>query len=102
MSHTVTVAPYGAVVTFSRSKVGWSRLAPESPAKGLAGACTELSPGHYLIGWFDGKLSTLVHECTHAAMFLLQHVGIDPTDSQGETLAYLLEWLFVQGRKETA
>lgn len=98
MTHTFTVALYGVVVTICRTKVGWSGYAPENPATGLAGACMGLSPGHYLIGWFDGRLSTLVHECVHAALFILRHVGMNPADSQGEAMAYLTEYLFQQAR----
>lgn len=44
----------------------------------------------YVVGWFDKCTRTLVHETTHAALFVLEDVGISPTDSRGEPLCYLL------------
>lgn len=96
MGHTLTVAPYGAVVTFSRTKVGWLGHAPDSPVAGLAGAFLSLQDGRFLIGWFDGRISTLVHECVHAAEAILRYYDVPP---KGEALAYLTEYLFAQGRK---
>ena len=43
----------------------------------------------YLVGAFDGRPSTLSHELTHAALFILQRANINPNDSNGETLASL-------------
>jgi hypothetical protein len=43
----------------------------------------------YLVGNFDGRVSTLSHELTHTALFILQRAGIDPNDSNGEALASL-------------
>ena len=47
----------------------------------------------YLVGWYTGLPSTLVHESGHLAQFILQRAGIDPTDSKGETFCYLQEEL---------
>lgn len=48
----------------------------------------------YVLGWFDGKNQTLVHEVCHLALFVLGTAGIEPRDSQGETMCYLLDYLF--------
>jgi hypothetical protein len=47
----------------------------------------------FLVGWYSGTLSTLVHEITHVMVFLFEHVGIDPRDSNGEVAAYLVGYL---------
>lgn len=57
---------------------------------------------HYLIGVFSksgARYETLVHECGHAAFFILNRAGIDPRDSQGEAYCYVLDWLFKQGTR---
>lgn len=48
----------------------------------------------YMIGWFNRKPETLVHECVHCSQFILVRAGIDPRDSDGETMAYLTGYLF--------
>lgn len=58
------------------------------PAQNEAGARL------YVVGWFDGELPTLVHECGHLAVFVLGHAGIDPKDSAGEPLCYVLDYVF--------
>jgi hypothetical protein len=98
VTHTFTVAPYGLLATICTTKLGWSGYAPESPATGLLGAFLMIRDGHFLIGWFDGRLSTLVHECVHAAEAMLSYVGITP---KGEALAYLTEHLFQKCRAMT-
>lgn len=50
----------------------------------------------FLIGWFDGNRSTLVHEAGHLAIFVCKRVGIDPNDSAGEAFCYLLGDLTMQ------
>lgn len=94
--YSFTVALYGAEVAISRTKLGWVGLTQINAPTGSAGALLEVSPGSYVIGWFDGRLSTLVHECTHCAEAILRHVGVPV---RGEQLAYLTEHLFTQARK---
>lgn len=49
----------------------------------------------YLIGVFDGKLSTLVHECAHATFYVCNDIGIDiETNQRNETYCYLLDRMF--------
>lgn len=50
----------------------------------------------YLIGWYDRNPGSLVHECVHCGMFVLQRAGIDPTGDAGEALAYLTDYLFMR------
>lgn len=42
----------------------------------------------------DGCPMTLLHECTHATLAVLDHVGIDPQSSRGEPMCYLLEHMY--------
>lgn len=46
----------------------------------------------YMIGVFDGNISTLVHEAAHVAFYICRDVGVtlDINDSN-ETYAYLIE-----------
>jgi hypothetical protein len=62
--------------------------------KPLADGCTAMlmhpsGAVTYLVGHFDGRTSTLSHEITHTALFVLDRAGINPADSHGETLASL-------------
>jgi hypothetical protein len=43
----------------------------------------------YLVGWFDGKVSSLSHELIHVADMVLRNAGIDPRSNDAEPLAYL-------------
>ncbi|APU00289.1 hypothetical protein HOR55_gp02 [Ralstonia phage RS-PII-1] len=88
--------PYGVPVAFVKSRKGWSTLTGEPPPDGAVGVC-QWASGLLVIGWFDRRAQTLCHECVHAGLAILEYVGIDPRDSQGEALAYLTDWLFGQG-----
>ena len=49
----------------------------------------------YLIGVFDNSISTLVHECAHAAFYCCSDVGVPiHTDQPNETYCYLLDRMF--------
>ena len=37
--------------------------------------------------------STLAHECFHAAMAIAEMVGLEPTRTANEEIAYLISWL---------
>lgn len=51
------------------------------------------------IGIFNNELSTIVHEVTHASLFLIEKRFMNPNDSDGEALAYLQQYLFELIRK---
>lgn len=61
---------------------------------GVAGVCLYLvhqEQAIYLIGWFNDRLSTLMHEMFHLQKMLFEHANIKPElDTGGETAAYLL------------
>jgi hypothetical protein len=66
----------------------------ESPKSGEAAHLTsDEGMNVYLVGWYNDRFSTLAHEVTHTAIFLFEHVGIDPRDSCGEATAYLVGYL---------
>lgn len=95
----VQMAPYPVVVHAAFGKQDADRLAEKhgvSNTESAAGWTTHNDTGTILLAVLDGRLSTLVHECIHAALFCLEHVGIRPTDSRGEVLTYLTESLFHQ------
>jgi len=48
----------------------------------------------YLVGIFDHKPDTIVHEVAHTALFILKRANIDPLADSGETCAYMMEYLF--------
>jgi len=52
------------------------------------------------IGVFDGKLSTLVHELTHAGIFICATVGIEIELNNQEPYAYIVTYLFEKLQKE--
>jgi hypothetical protein len=87
-----TAAPYGCKVCLYTDAELFYKKTGES-VFGCAG----------MTAWLDGNLamyvgdndpSTLVHECTHAVLFILGYVGIDPASSNGEPMAYLMDNMF--------
>lgn len=49
----------------------------------------------YLIGVFDNSISTLVHECAHAAFYCCSDVGVTINPSEAnETYCYILDRMF--------
>jgi hypothetical protein len=89
---------YGGEVRLPTSRESFladrARIIGSPLQKALADGCTAMlqhpsGAVTYLVGHFDGRVSTLSHELTHAALFILQRAGIDPADSSGETLASL-------------
>ncbi len=49
----------------------------------------------YMVGVFDGKLSTLVHECAHACFYVCNDVGVRvDTAERNETYCYMIERMF--------
>lgn len=81
--------PYASTLTLVDSRRTFKRLTGHdaTDSVGMVGTVD----GGWVLGWFDGEPLTLVHEATHVALFVLEHVGIDPFASQGEPMAYLVE-----------
>ena len=56
--------------------------------------CTLDGSHDLLVGVFDGKVQTLVHECVHAAMYVFDRCEIDPRTETAEPFAYFVDALF--------
>lgn len=93
MRYTHPVAPYGLRITFTDALREFHGLAPGYDGTGAVGACAPGKRVDLVVGVFDRRWQTLVHECTHAAVSLLQRVGIDPLSNNAEPLAYLVDHL---------
>jgi hypothetical protein len=52
-----------------------------------------------VIGVFNNELETLVHELTHAVLFITEQRHFSAYDSNGETMAYIMGHLFDEGKK---
>lgn len=48
----------------------------------------------YLIGWFDRKPATLVHELAHMTFEILTYSGVPISKRNDEAFAYLIDALF--------
>lgn len=104
MRSTYTVQPYGLKIVYTDTVKEFHALRyhTEVSFKGTAGAFDGGKKVDGVIGVFDGRLMTLVHECVHAASALLQTCGIDPLSNTAEPLAYLVDHLVAVGRKRLA
>lgn len=101
MRRTYTVAPYGMRIVFTDTVKEFHalRFHKDFSARNLCGAFDSGKVSDFVIGVFDGKLLTLVHEVVHAATALLQACGIDPLSSNSEPLAYLVDHLVGVGMR---
>lgn len=91
-----TAAPYGVKVVMALTEEALSKLAEEQwfdPSPEAAGICaTHKHP--MVIRVRDDHPSTLMHECLHACLAIMDHVGIHPSAANGEPLCYLHEHMF--------
>lgn len=91
-----TAAPYGRRVKLYLTEKALNRALARlkwERAPGALGLCYN-TPKAILLRVRDKSKYTLLHECTHAALMILEHVGIDPTAAGGEPMAYLLEHMY--------
>ena len=98
---TLDVPIYGVHIEAHRNRRSLAASIGEEVEIGdnVNGCCVlfdEADGASIIMGWFDDRRSTLVHECCHAALFILNRAGIDPRDSDGETMSYLLGYLVTQ------
>ena len=62
--------------------------------RGISGRMSELDhKSVYLVGYFDRKPPTLVHELLHTTFQILQHAGVPISAENDEAIAYLLDSL---------
>ena len=63
--------------------------------RGISGRYSEMDhKSVYLVGYFDRKPPTLIHELLHTTVQILQHAGVPITAENDEALAYLLDFLY--------
>ena len=100
---TMIAHPYGMTIRFALSQREADRLGKRYniDTAGAAG-WTIITNGVCLLAVCDGKQSTLVHECIHAAVEILTRVGIDPLSNDAEPLTYLSEYIFEHISRELA
>lgn len=97
---------FGDVITFCDDRDAWNahraQLNPDSePLTPCAGATSRMEypasgVAELVLGVFDGQPATLVHEATHAALFILQRHGMSPESDSGEAMAMLVEAIYSQ------
>lgn len=75
-------------------------------SKGFNGEFSELDgatwadlKGNFYIGVFDNEMHTLAHECTHCALFIMEHITQDLRYND-EFLPYLIGLIFKKCSKE--
>lgn len=85
--------PYDMSIRVYTDRAAYERAAGVDCAR-LCGSFTAHTDGSLYLGWFDGALPTLVHECVHAGMYVLGDCGIDPRHDTGEALCFLTDHLF--------
>lgn len=103
----VTLQPYGSVVHFFNNEAQMKR-ALKRHDEDLVSGCRGITytidldvrpPKQrrlYIIGVFDGSITTLVHETGHATLDEAQYRGFDPCSGNGEAFCYLQGYLFVK------
>lgn len=91
------MAPYGRRVRLYLTAKAFERtlkkLGYPQSGGGYLGI-TYNTPKAILMFVKDGNPLTLLHECTHSTMLVLEHVGVDPTDGRGEPMAYHLAHMY--------
>ena len=100
-----TAAPYGVKVLFTNTAAGLRRLAErfgyEFPTDTL-GCVLRPADGPLVVAVLDGNRATLVHECGHAALYVMNTVGINPYSASGEPFCYLLDHMYSHFEKRLA
>lgn len=85
--------PYGCDVTLVHKMKDWE-AAVGIEVEGECSGITGWSETGVVVLVADGNIATLVHECVHASIFILEYVGIDVSSNNGECLAYLVDNMF--------
>lgn len=58
--------------------------------EGVAGDFTYNDGTEMLLGWYNGRVGTLAHECVHACWRLLDRHGVSVYEDNHEVMAYLM------------
>lgn len=107
MIRTFEIPIYGSQVLLVRNQGDLERacdkLGVELPPKNTDGICVEADyhdgTTKFILAWLSKDVSVLAHEAVHLSQFILVRAGIDPRDSHGETMAYLVGWIVDKGVK---
>lgn len=100
MRSTYTVPPYGLRITFTDNVKEFHALrASKVDFRGLSGGWDAGKRVDGVVGIFDGRITSLVHEAVHAASYILKTCGIDPQSNEAEPLAYLVDHLVAVGMR---
>ena len=63
--------------------------------RGLSSRFSEMDhKSVYLIGYFDRKSPTLIHELAHTAFYIMSHAGVPISGENDEVFCYLLDSLY--------
>jgi hypothetical protein len=106
-SRAFRVEPYGWHVYLFTHREKWARFCARRLAIPLGEIRDEAAQAHGYTRWnddeahcyvgvFDGEVSTLAHEMTHAAVAILAGAGVRYTPTNHESLAYLVGHLVEQ------
>ena len=101
MIRSFTVPVYDSQVTLVRTQAELQRVCDkhgvDEPEKHADGICIQADWNtgrtQFILGWMTKDAAVLAHEAVHLAQFILIRAGIDPRDSNGETMAYLVGWI---------
>ncbi len=103
-SASFPVPLYGGRVLLCLAREAYNKASVQLDAGECKGidACSGLSNRHaengnksvYLIGVFDGKQSTMVHELVHTTFAVLAHAEVPISRRNDEAFAYLMDTLF--------
>lgn len=100
MAKVFKMSPWPGTLVFTTDREEWMRLyakrdGPNPENYQTSAGLTWDDQGYILVGVFDSKLSTLVHELGHAAMDVLNYsrTGDYTTGHNQEQLCYLLGYL---------
>ena len=108
----IPVHLYGGTLLFCKTRRDFEKAYkylhgseyPDDTEEGAGLTCREpvVKDGKifYLSGVFDSKLETTCHEASHCTTLVMKRAGINSHDDDGESTAYLMEFLFMEIHKK--
>lgn len=97
----VQLALYTTKTDWSKAYCYYQKIPFAEQCENFLGCTSSLNDKHskkakavYLVGVFDGRRQTLVHELAHAIIMLFTHYGIKHGDSNGEAFCYQFDNVF--------
>src|SRR5689334_20760880 len=97
----VRLTPYRHTLFFVDSRKKMERCCPHvgemtPDTQGCSHVCTCNGGAIFIIGVFNGRADTLVHELAHVVFNLFDLIGQPVNASTSEAFAYLQQWIFEQ------